>query len=319
MDFKQVEAFVKVAELGSFSKAAEAIFLSQPSVSTYISALEKELTATLINRSTKEVSLTLAGKIFFESAKEILALRNNSIERIKSLKGDFSGEINVLASSVPSQYILPELIARFCGNYPGISFNVKQADTFEVVRGIASQQAEIGFSGGMAENSKCTFHEFASEEMVLIGPNNFGLTHSRKYFLRDIMYSYPYVAREKGSGTRAEYENFFADNSIDISKLKPRASFDNTQSIINAVVSGLGFSIVSEIAARAHIDQKLVTLVNLEEELPKRKLYYVLKKSISASHLVDLFVGFLQGSSPNVSLVATVGFAGYRHFDKPEV
>jgi len=293
MDFKQIEAFVNVVEHASFSKAAEAIFMSQPSVSTYISSLEKELGTVLINRSTKEVSPTVAGKIFYENAKALLALKNNTTERIKSLSGSFSGEITVLASSVPAQYILPEMLAGFASLYPDISFVVRQCDTLDVSRGIASQAAEIGFAGGVEDNGKCDFIEFMTEEMVMIAPVDRGFVYSRKYALNEILYGHRFISREKGSGTRAQYEAFFSRQGVDLKRVNAGICFDNTQSIINAVVSGLGVSMVSKLAAGAFIRQGMVMPLMLDIGLPGRKFYYVLKKNFVHSHLVDLFVMFL--------------------------
>jgi len=296
MDFKQLEAYIKVVELASFSKAAEAIFLSQPSVSTYINALEKELDIKLLNRSTKEVSPTLAGKLFYENAKELLALKRNSAERIKNLSGNYKGEINILASSVPSQYILPEAIARFNAIYPDIVFNVRQADTLEVSRGIVLGQAEIGFAGGITENEKCTFKEFITEQVVFIAPNDGRFSNSHTYLLKDLLHNHSFIAREKGSGTRVQYENIFTALGVDLERINYCASFDNTQSIINAVISGLGISIVSELAAKTAIEQGVVVPIKLKEKLPKRNFYYVLKKDFATSHLVDLFINHLYQS-----------------------
>ena len=294
MDFKQLEAFVQVIENASFSKAAEAIYMSQPSVSIYINTLERELDTTLVNRSTKEVSPTLAGKIFYENAKELLALKNNSVERIMNLSGIFAGEINILASSVPSQYILPEILSGFVDIHSGISFVVKQADTLEVARSIAAQKAEIGFSGGIVENSKCDFKEFMTEQLVIIAPLDKGFVESDEYSLETLLYENRFISREKGSGTRAEYENFFKSHDIDLKKINTCLCFDNTQSIINAVINGLGISMVSEFAARAFISKKMVIPLKINLNLPERKFYYVLKKNFAHSHLVDLFVEFLQ-------------------------
>jgi len=293
MDFKQLEAYVQVIEHSSFSKAAEAIFMSQPSVSTYVSNLEKELSTILISRSTKEIAPTLAGKIFYEKAKELLALKYNTTLHLKNLSGNFSGEINVVASSAPAQYILPEILASFIDLYPNISFTVKQADTLEASRSIASQGAEIGFSGGVVENSKCEFYEFMAEQMVIIAPLNKGFSKTKEYSLEPLLYQHRFISREKGSGTRAQYEAFFAEQAIDIKKINTCLCFDNTQSIINAVINGIGISMVSEFAARVYIDKKMVIPLQLNVKLPERKFYYVLKKNFTHSHLIDLFVEFL--------------------------
>lgn len=296
MDFKQLEAYVQVIERASFSKAAEAIFVSQPSVSIYINTLEKELATTLISRSTKEVYPTLAGKVFYENAKELLALKANTVERIKNLSGNFVGEINVSASSVPAQYILPEILADFTNKHPGIFFTVKQADTLEVSRNIANQVAEIGFAGGIAEDSKCDFTKFMAEQLVAIAPYDKGFSAAECYPLDSLLYEHRFISREVGSGTRTQYESFFTQHNIDIKKVNTGICFDNTQSIINAVVNGLGISIVSELAARAFIKKKMVMLLKLDTKLPERAFYFVLKKNFAHSHLVGLFVEFLKNT-----------------------
>ncbi|MCL2855702.1 MAG: selenium metabolism-associated LysR family transcriptional regulator [Defluviitaleaceae bacterium] len=293
MDFKQLEAFVNVVEKGSFSRAAEAIYLSQPSVSTYVSSLEREMGVVLINRSTKEILPTMAGKVFYENAKELLALKSKTIEKIKGLSGDFSGEIDIIASSVPAQYILPRAIAQFNNVYPEVSFNVKQATTLGVSRAIATGQAEIGFAGSIVDGTKCTFTQFLCDRMVLIAPSNDDFCESLEYSLGALLREYRFVGREKGSGTRSEYEQFFEEQNIDPETLSNCINFDNTQSIINAVVNGLGISIVSHFAVETYIYKKMVVPLKLTCTLPQRKLYYVHKKSFTRSHLVDLFINFL--------------------------
>ena len=294
MDFKQLEAYVKVIELASFSKAAEAVYISQPSVSAYVSALEKELGTVLINRSTKELSPTAPGKIFYENALEILALKQNTIERIKNLSGSVSGEITIAASTVPSQYMLPGIIAAFRADYPGISFSVEQADTSEVINRIALQKAELGFVGARIQNDKCDFKEFMTEKIIFIAPNSANLNREEGYTLDELLDQYPFIAREKGSGTRASYENYFKSQGIAPEKINICASFDNTQSIISAVTHGLGISLLSEYAAAEAIKQKLIAKVNLQTPLPERVLYYVTKRGFLQPHLVALFLKFLQ-------------------------
>lgn len=294
MNFRQIEAYVKVIELASFSKAAEAIYLSQPSVSAYINALEKELGTTLINRSTKDVVPTLAGKLFYKNARELLTLKSSTVDQVKHLLGNYNGEINILASSVPAQYILPEILARFNCTYPGIKFNVKSADTLVASRGVADGQAEIGFTGGIVEDGKCEFYEFMTEEMVFIAPCGKNYSENVVYSLDKLLYEHRYISREQGSGTRTWYEKFFIEQEIEIDRIDVSVSFDNTQSIINAVTHGLGIAVVSAIAANDAINRNLVIPIKINENLPERKIYFVRKKNISHSHLADVFVEFLQ-------------------------
>ena len=290
MDFRQIEAFIKVVELASFSKAADELYISQPSVSTYITSLEKELNSILINRSTKVWSMTLAGERFFEKAKEMVSLKRESMETLKNLSGDVSGEIRILASSVPALYILPQKFAEFHRLYPNITFTMKQTGTLEVVQGIAAHKADIGFAGSILGEKKCDFIEFTNEKMVFIAPNDSSYSASKKYTLEELLYSNSFISREFGSGTRIQYEKYFTERGIILEKIKTCASLDNTHSIIKAVASGLGIAIVSELAARQMLEEKALLRIKLKNEPPERKIYAVLNKNIVHSHLIKMFL-----------------------------
>ena len=290
MEFRQIEAFIKVVELASFSKAAEELHISQPSVSTYISSLERELGTVLINRSTKVLSTTLAGEHFLEKAKEMISLSRKTFEAIKNLDGDISGEIRILASSVPALYILPRALAEFHKLYPRTSFSLTQTDTSEVIRGIASQKADIGFAGSIVQDRKCEFSEIVDEELLCVAPNDGSYPEGKVFALDDLLYSNSFISRELGSGTRMQYEKFFIEKGIDLDKISICATIGNTQGIINAVSHGLGISIVSKLAASQTLKQKLIVPIRLKEELPTRKIYAVLNRSIVHSHLTKLLI-----------------------------
>ena len=296
MEFKQLEAFVKVVELKSFSKAAEEIYVSQPSISAYINLLEKELQITLLNRSTRVISPTDAGKVFYDYSKNILALKNKSIVSLRNFETNTSGKIKIIASSVPAQYILPKTIADFHKRYPNIKIHMVQKDTAGVIKGILSQEAEIGFVGSKLDNEKCSFKHFMSEKLVVIAPNMDQFKYLKEFNAEELFYSNYFISREKGSGTREQYENYFREINIDIKKINECACFDNTQSIINAVSSGLGISIVSEYAAKLYIDLGLVVPLQLNLTTQTRHFHYVFKKNFIKSHLVELFIEFLADS-----------------------
>lgn len=293
MEIKQLEIYVKVYELKSFSKAAEEIFLSQPSISTNINALEKELQTQLIYRSTKEFVPTKSGKLFYEYAKEILTLRDKSISSLKSLTDGCAGSIDILASSVPAQYILPEILASFHKTHCNILFNVKQADTADVVKGISAHEGEIGFVGAKIENPKCVYEDFILERLVIIAPKEKRFEKVSLSDVKNLLRSECFIIRESGSGTRLEYEKYLENIGINIKELKVCACFDNTQSIINAVANGLGLSVVSELAAKYYIGQKMVTAVSLDS-LPQRQFYIVLKKNCVLSPAADAFIKFVR-------------------------
>lgn len=296
MDFKQLEAYTQVIELSSFSKAADGLHLSQPSVSLYISALEKELQIQLLYRSTKEIAPTRAGTIFYEYAKNILALCDKSVLALRDFANDAAGDISIIASSVPAQYILPEALAAFHKAYPNISFQLEQADTAEVVSGIAARKGDIGFAGAKLKNPKCVYETFMTERLVVIAPNQERFQDLSPKDALEIFRDEPFIAREQGSGTRLSYEEFLREIGLPPEKLRTVASCNNTQSILHAVACGLGVSIVSELAAKRGLRQNMIARLDIPFELPRRDLYIVTKKDFPMPPVVEMFLRFIRQS-----------------------
>jgi len=290
MEIKQLEAYINVYELKSFSKAAKQMHISQPSISAYINALEKSLEAQLIHRKGKEFLPTQTGKLFYEQAKEILSLRDSTLLKMKSIADKKTGNIDILASSVPAQFILPKILANFHKLHPQITFKVNQASSASVIEGLLKHQAEIGFVGSVINNPKCEYENFMTEQLILITPNEARFRHSTN--IKNLLQREYFVTRKTGSGTRLEYEEFFKNLGLKPSELKISAHMDDSVSIINAVASGLGLAIVSEIAAQSFLDQKRIIAIEIPK-LPKRNFYVVRKKGYPVVPAVDALVDFI--------------------------
>ena len=298
MEIKQLEAYIKVYELRSFSRAAKAMYLSQPSVSMYIGSLEEELQTRLIYRSTKEFLPTKSGELFYEYAKDMLSLRDKSLISLKGLSDCASGGIGVMASSVPAQYILPEMFAAFHKLYPNVVFNMEQADTADVVKGISMHKSDVGFVGAKIDNHKCVYERLMPEKLLLIAPFEQRFQQAVQTDIPDLLRNEYFVMRETGSGTRLEYEQLLKKIGVAPSDLKISAWLNNTQSIIHAVANGLGVSFVSELAAKPYIRQKLIIQIDAGR-LPERNFYIVLKKNCSVTPAADAFVKFARAHARN--------------------
>ena len=127
VDLRQLEIFVKVAELGSFSKAADALFLTQPTVSEHIRSLEDELGVRLLDRLGRGAAVTKGGALLQGYAQRILALSREARQAMESFQGRMSGELLVGASTIPGEYILPALIGRFKEKFPDIAITLSSA------------------------------------------------------------------------------------------------------------------------------------------------------------------------------------------------
>ena len=163
MDFKQLEAFVYVVKLKSFSKAAQRIYLTQPTISAHINSLEKELDTKLIERGTKYVYPTKPGSILYQYAVKMLNLREDAVCSVKNYNKELKGTLTICASTVPSQNILPKVIAAFREEYPHVTFNILRQDSELVVESISKGMADIGFCGTDTHNPDCVFESFIQE------------------------------------------------------------------------------------------------------------------------------------------------------------
>lgn len=246
MDFKQLEAFVYVVKLKSFSKAAQRIYLTQPTISAHINSLEKELDTKLIERGTKYVYPTKPGSILYQYAIKMLNLRDDACCSVKNYNKELKGTLSICASTVPSQYILPKVVSAFREEYPHVTFNIQRQDSELVVENIAKGMADIGFCGTDTHNPDCVFESFIKDHLVIITPNTERFRQMQSSGMKaEFLKNEPIILREDGSGTRKEMEHFLTKAGIDIGELKMAAQFNDPDSIKHSVSQGMGISIIS--------------------------------------------------------------------------
>lgn len=298
MEMKQLEVFVAVVQHNSFSKAADMIYLSQPTISAHISSLESEIGAQLLIRSTKAVYPTQIGKDLFHRAKNILALRDEAINSVNRVDPEMSGEISILASSVPAQFLLPEIITVFQKDYPHIVFDVHQADSLQVIEGILGYRYDFGIVGTSVNSRRLLTIPFYRDTLVMITPRSMIVNKGEMY--RDLpafLRNKPFVMRGDGSGTRVEMEQLLHKQGVCVQNLNIVAYLHDTQSILSAVSHGMGVSFVSKVAASAYEKSGQIKVYDLDQQAFSRELHVVFKKEMVLSPVQKLFVAYLEGYS----------------------
>lgn len=277
MNLKQLEAFVKVAETKSFSEAAKQLFLTQPTVSAHVSALEKELKTCFLIRNTRGVELS-------ESGKELYAYAVQMLEIEKTIKGRFGKEIkpegNVLrigASTVPAQYILPNVMSTFHAEYPGEKLKLFETDSEGVIDMILSHHIDIGFTGTVIEKGNCKYLPFYEDELVVLTPANEKFVEKLcgGQILADWIMDEPVILREEGSGTKKEAEKMLAEQGIDMKKLKLAALMENQETIKRSVSKGMGVTILSKLAAEEELKNGTLLAFPLGSQGGKRSINLV--------------------------------------------
>jgi DNA-binding transcriptional LysR family regulator len=289
MDFKQLESFVMIAKLKSFSRAAEKLYLTQPTISNHIHLLEKELGTILFNRTNKQISMTKAGEIFYEHAISILNKKEHAFFSLEEFKGKIEGILEIASSSIPEQYYLADALKRFAYIYPDVKFNLMKYDTSQVIQKILSGEIDFGIVGAKPESPQLDCIEIMEDEIVLAGPVN-GLSHIDTQTIADL----PLILREEGSGTRSSAMRFLKEISgLDPESLRVIAEVESNETIKRLVELGMGYSFVSLRSIQREIQEKRIQVVTYDGFRISRSFYFVFHKKRVLSPLSDTFREFI--------------------------
>lgn len=291
MNLKQLEAFVQVAEGGSFSKAAKQLFLTQPTISAHISSLEKELNARLFVRNTKEVKLSDDGKELYRYARQMIDLQKKIEERFETGKSESKHLITIAASTIPAQYLLPEILMKFNERYPKEQVKLLETDSSQVVTKIIDHMVDVGFTGTVLEKKHCKYIPFYKDELVVITPNTekYQVLHQNiediSWISRECL-----IMREEGSGTRKEAGKQLRNAGINLDKLKIIASIENQETIKKSVKQGMGISIISRLAAEEEAKSGDLLTFPIPKADQRRDINLVYNKNYQMSKSAERFI-----------------------------
>ena len=291
MNLKQLEAFVQVAEGGSFSKAAKQLFLTQPTISAHISSLEKELNARLFVRNTKEVRLSDDGKELYRYARQMIDLQKKIEERFETGKEESKHLITIAASTIPAQYLLPKILMKFNERYPKEQVKLIETDSSQVVTQIIDHMVDVGFTGTVLEKKHCKYIPFYKDELVVITPNTekYQVLHQNQEDISWIS-GERLIMREEGSGTRKEAGKQLRNAGINLDKLKIIASIENQETIKKSVKQGMGISVISKLAAADEVKYGDILAFSIPKSDQGRDINLVYNKNYQMSKSAERFV-----------------------------
>jgi DNA-binding transcriptional LysR family regulator len=300
MDIHRLVVFCKVVELQSFTKAADAVFLTQPTVSEHIRALEELVGERLVDRLGREVLPTAAGKILHHYAREIIRMRNEAIQAIDRYKGSLSGHFTIGASTIPGTYLLPGLIGSFKERYPEIQITLRISDSAEVVERIIDGSLEAGLIGAPWDDRRIVLEEVFSDELVLAVYSEHRWAGAGEVALEDLS-NEPFILRERGSGTRRVMERALDAHGFNVSNLHVVAEMGSTEAIRQGIKARIGVSILSRHAVAEDIQRGTLAKVGIGDVSITRSFYLVERKNRHASPLCTAFLNHLRtgaGISP---------------------
>ncbi len=291
MNFKQLEAFVRVAEMQSFTRAARQMFMSQPAISFQIKALEEHLQVSLFRRDEKKVLLTEAGRLLLPEARQMLGHYKKIKAGLESLQGLETGRLSVGAGTIPGEYLLPTFIGRFRKEHPGVKVKMRIAGSGDVINWIKEREIDLGVVGSAVEGDNLELVPWLDDELVLVVPAG----HHRAGKLIDIaeLTGERYILREEGSGTRHSIAGILGQNGLALEELEVEMELGSTRAVLSAVQAGLGVGFVSrwaacEALAAGKIGEAKIAGVNMI-----RKLYIVRYTPGISNYAADAFFAFL--------------------------
>lgn len=295
MNLKQLEAFVCVAETRSFSKAGKKLYITQPTVSAHIQSLEAELGSRLFVRTTKDVLLSSDGERLYEYAKQMLQLENRIIKEFKDRDSRHKNTIVAGASTVPGQYILPQLLSLFCHTYPEYRFDIMEDDSQGVVRRVAGGELEVGFTGTRIPGENCVFEPFYIDRLMVVTPMDQQYdAFQESGFPLEQLYKERLIVREEGSGTRKETEAYLTSTGIHLEHLNIVATMSNQETIKKSVSSGMGIAILSGVSVEDYVRQGKLRCLPIREGELSRNLYMVWNKTSKPGSAARVFIRFVR-------------------------
>lgn len=297
-DLRQLEIFCKVVELGSFTRAAGEVHLAQASVSERIGNLERAVGARLLDRLGRTVEPTAVGRRLYERAVALLQHKQAICLELEELLGVQQGTLAIGASTIPAETILPGVIARFRQLHPDVLIRLRGGGSSAVADRVVRGDVEIGFVGTRTDHESLRFRPIWDDELVLAVPAGHRWAGRASIRLADLE-GEPFVQREPGSGTRLTLERAIREAQVEGDlPLTVVAELGSTAAIKQAVLQGLGVSVVSRRALQVETDAGLIHAVGIDGIVAERRFYLVHDERRSRSPLCLRFEAFVAGDSP---------------------
>ena len=296
-DLRQLEVFLKVVELGSFSKAGEAVHLAQASVSERIATLENMVGAKLLDRLGRTVAPTKAGDLLYQHAQRLLEVKKAACLEMQDFLGVKQGEISIGGSTIPGEYILPRVIGLFSKEYPRIAVTLTVADSEEIESRVLDGEFELGVIGRKSSNKHLAIYELWEDELVVALPSTHRWAAKKDVPIQEVLQE-RFISRELGSGTLKSMEPYLQGAGLKgIDSLKVVARLGTSTAVKEGVKAGLGISILSAIALETELKAGVLKALRLKGIPMFRHFYLIRDKRRTASPIGRPLTDFLIATS----------------------
>ncbi|MCK4738986.1 MAG: LysR family transcriptional regulator [Deltaproteobacteria bacterium] len=295
MQLRFLEIFQEVVERESFSRAAESLGLTQPTISVHIKALEEDLSMRLLDRLGRRVTPTKAGEILYSYATKIDRLKKDAVAALDDFSGLVRGSLVIGASTIPGEYILPAHITAYKKEFPDVIPRIKVGDSDDISELVRSGVVELGVVGQVEESDDLSSTVFASDDLILVASKSF---KGSEVTLKELS-TLPLVMREIGSGQRASMNKAFAAKGFEMGSFNLVAEMGSTQALCEAVRAGMGSAFTSRLAVVNDLKRGVLKEVKVKGFSVKRRFSIITSKKRETSPIARAFINFI-ASKPNL-------------------
>ncbi|NDV17923.1 LysR family transcriptional regulator [Pseudodesulfovibrio sp. JC047] len=292
MDVRKLEAFCRVYELQSFSKAGDVMFLSQPTISSHVANLEEELGVKLFDRLGRTILPTDAGEVLYVSAVKVFANLDQARASIEMLRNRVVGDMGVGCSTIPSLGLLPQILSGFSRKYPAVNFTVHTHDSTEIIQRVLSGEFPVGIVGQKPEEPELVAVQLADDERVLVASPKVSWLPDRGPVSLSHVASLPWIMRERGSATRRVLEKALEEAGHSIHDLPVRCRVEGTSEGLAYAAQGMGVCFTSRLVAEDMIARNVLTALDVPALAGTRQFYLIYHSGRHMFPALKAFVGF---------------------------
>ncbi|HXG76488.1 MAG TPA: LysR family transcriptional regulator [Gaiellaceae bacterium] len=291
----RLRAFAAVARTGSFTRAAQELYVSQPAVSKHVAALEAELGVGLVARERRGALLTAAGQALAEYVLRAEALLANGRRAVDAAAGGETGTLALAASGIPGTYLVPEIVARFAHEHPGVEIAFELSTSARALELVRAHQVELALVGGMTVPVELEAERLLEDEVVLVGAPSLAAARLRPHDLE----AFTWISREEGSATRAAVQTMRWQVG-----LHPRRTLElpSWEAVKRAVAAGAGIAAISRYAIELELSLGTLVVLDVPRWRLPRTIALVTARDVPLTPPARLFVEQLRAELPKRAL-----------------
>ena len=299
---RRLQVFHAVAKHLSFTKAAEALFMTQPAVTFQIKQLEEHFNTRLFERGHGRISLTPAGGVVLDYAERILALSAELDTRLKEMTGEVGGLLMIGASMTIAEFLLPRVLGEFKSKYPKVLPRLIVANSESVESRVAEHTLDIGLIEAPSRLATVSTDVVCDDELQLVCAPSHPLARLKAVSPKQLP-QYPFISRESGSGTREVTDRYLKKAGVEPESLTVVMELGSPEAIKGLIATGLGYGIMSRVIVVSELSLGSLVCVPLAPRL-QRQMSVVYPKERFRSQLVNSFVDYVKERLPALQTTA---------------